>query len=351
MTMAAPMHVVLRVDASPAIGLGHAMRCLSLAEALRSAGHTVGLCSVAMPDALRQRYAALGVHETRIDGQAGSADDAHATADVVRRSDAAWLVGDGYALETAWQRMVRTLDTCVLMLDDEARLPSWDADIILNQNLGADAAMYAHRAAQARVLCGADYALLRSEFTAQRAVTRRVAEQARKVLVTMGGADPDNVTERVLHAVLPVNDLEVRVLVGAANPHGEMLAQVITEVAASTTRARLIVQASDVPAQMSWADLAISAGGSTLWELALMQLPSLVVQTADNQRIALGAYVSAGAAWLLGPATSLDQEVMRARFKTLAADRDARQAMARAASGLVDGNGSTRVVRAMEQIA
>lgn len=351
MSTAAPMHVVIRVDASPAIGLGHAMRCLSLAEALCSAGHTVQLCSVALPEPLRQRFAALGIHETKIGAPAGSAEDARATAEVVRTSGAAWLVADNYAFETEWQRTVRAAGTRVLLLDDEARLPSWNVDVILNQNLGADAAAYDRRAANARLLCGADYALLRTEFLAHRAAKRAIPAQARNVLVTMGGSDTDNVTAQVLRAVLPVTDLDVRVLVGAANPHGEVLAQQIAQQAADPARVQLLVQASDVPAQMAWADVAISAGGSTLWELAFMQVPSLVVRTADNQQIGVEAYVRAGAAWSLGAAESLNIEVTRARFKTLAADPNARKSMMRAASRLVDGNGSARVVQVMEQVA
>ncbi len=342
------IRAAIRVDASSTIGLGHAMRCLSLVDALRRARHAVTVLSAEMPQAIVDRYVALGASVTMLSEAPGSPQDAMATRRVLCEGAVDWLVIDGYRFSAEWQAAVRVPRVQLLMLDDEAIQPTWNVDVILNPNLGADVSVYAERAPGAQYLCGAPYALVRREFLTRRAWTRRIDGAAHRVLITLGGADPDNITARMVEAVQDIAGLDVRVIIGAANPHRDALARQLAQDAPPHGTWELLVQVDDMPAQMRWADVAISAGGTTLWELAMLQLPALVVQLAENQRPGLTAYTATGAAQSLGTADTLDVGRVTEQVRALCADVPARRAMARAAARLVDGGGSERVVRFME---
>ena len=69
--------------------------------------------------------------------------------------------------------------------------------------------------------------MLRREFVAWRGRLHTVPETAQKILVTLGGADSDNVTLKVTQALrqLEIDRLQIRVVAGPANPHIEELRQ------------------------------------------------------------------------------------------------------------------------------
>src|SRR5205807_9904518 len=92
-------------------------------------------------------------------------------------------------------------------------------------------------------------------------------------------------------------ELEVQVVLGFSNPHRESL-----EAAAAVSRhaVQLLDKVSDMPERMAWADGAISAAGSTCWELAFMGVPMLIIVTADNQRGSANALERREAAVNLG---------------------------------------------------
>lgn len=126
--------------------------------------------------------------------------------------------------------------------------------------------------------------LLRREFLKWRGWKREIPEVARKVFVTMGGSDPENVTLKVINAINMVDfgPLEVAVVVGPTNPHYEAL-----ERAARASRHSIVLMRNvpDMPELMSWADVAIAAGGTTCWELAFMGLPTVLIVMAENQTL------------------------------------------------------------------
>ena len=91
---------------------------------------------------------------------------------------------------------------------------------MLNQNLGAQGLTYAHHPAT-RLLRGTDYVLLRREFLSRREIRREASDRARRILVTMGGADPDNATLTIVRALqrLDAEGIEVVIALGASYPY------------------------------------------------------------------------------------------------------------------------------------
>ncbi|MEQ2009883.1 MAG: hypothetical protein ABMA26_24115, partial [Limisphaerales bacterium] len=167
--------LLLRADSGPQIGMGHVMRCLALAEPWLQAGSTVTLLTAAPSPAVRARAESLGVSLCELPAPPGSPADAAETIALAQSLRATWLVLDGYHFDDAFQRAVKASGLRLLVFDDTAHAAHYSADFILNQNLGATAALYPHRDPTTRLLLGPRFVQLRGEFTraaAQASTTR-----------------------------------------------------------------------------------------------------------------------------------------------------------------------------------
>jgi UDP-2,4-diacetamido-2,4,6-trideoxy-beta-L-altropyranose hydrolase len=331
----------IRADASPEIGTGHVMRCLAFAERwIQTRGQAV-LVSAQPTPWLRDRAATLGLEVVPLEVPPGSPADARELARRAQAARAEWVLVDGYHFGESYQRGLKAAGLRTLLIDDTSHLPSYHADILLNQNLGAQAGWYRGKIEKPRMLLGSRFALLRGEFLKWRAWQRTFTHPGRKVLVTLGGSDSGNATLKVIQALdqCAVPDLHATVVAGASNPNLATL----TAAVASSRVVHLLEKASNMPELMAEADLAIAAGGATAWELAFMGLPMLLLILADNQAGNVESLHRLGTAQNLGWPRQLSPAQLARAIEALLADSDTRTTMSGRGRGLVDGNGAFRV--------
>ena len=336
--------LLIRSDASARIGTGHIMRCAAVAQGWRNAGGRVVFVHAETTLAMTRRLEADSLESVGIEAVPGSVDDAVRTAAISRELDAAWVVADGYAFGAPWQDAAKRAGLRLLLADDCGHAESYCADLVLNQNLHADAGLYSRRASHTRLLLGPRFVQLRREFAAWGNWNRSIPESADKVLVTLGGADPDNATATVLRALARLKGVETTVVVGGNNPNRaaiEGLAGSLDGVC------KVLVGPENMPELMASSDLAVSAGGSTSWELAFMGLPTVAVAIADNQRPIVQSLVQAGCAVDAGWFQDLDEERLAGIIGDLRQSRLAREAMSARQRRLVDGHGVRRILAAM----
>ena len=347
-----PGRLILRADAGPQIGTGHVMRCLALARAWQARRGRVELASCRLPDALALLAERQGVVVHRLDARPGSTADARQTERLLRSGPvlAAWLVLDGYHFHAGYQRAIGDTSVRTLLIDDYGSLDGYETDLVLNQNLGAEASWYGARP-EARTLLGPRFALLRPEFARVRRAARLVRRRAERLLITLGGADPLNTAEELLPLMrcpsLPPTTV-VRVIAGSANRHFPSLRRAVRAAATeSPCRIELLRSTPNMSRQMAWADLAIAAAGSTVWELSCVGTPFFSIVLADNQR-RIAAQLDTmfpGISW--GEAGRLDRDRMADDLARWSADQVSRRERILALQRLVDGHGADRVVRAM----
>jgi UDP-2,4-diacetamido-2,4,6-trideoxy-beta-L-altropyranose hydrolase len=348
--------LVIRADASARIGAGHMMRCLALAQAWQLEGGQVVFLSHCESDALRQRITDGGMEFVAVAYPYPDPRDLQTTLDILRTRSAGarenlkpetgnpmWFVLDGYHFDPVYQQAVRTAGCRLLVIDDMAHLPAYHADILLNQNLGAEKLKY-NCDSDTTLLLGSRYALLRQEFLAWRGWQRDNTDVAQKVLVTMGGGDPDNVTLKVIHALerVGVDGLEAVVVVGGRNPHFQRLESAVHDLKVPV---RLVQNVANMPELMAWADVAVTAGGSTCWELAFMGLPSVVLILAENQRSIAEILDADGFAINLGWYTLLESSDIAHQLRSIIISSEIRGNLSNCARQLVDGGGPMRVIR------
>ncbi len=341
--------LVIRADSDVRIGTGHVMRCMALAQAWQDAGGRVLHVGRIAAPSLADRLARERIESTVIESESGSGADAAFTAAFARGCEAEWIVADGYQFRRDYQRALADGCARVLVVDDFAHASEYVADVVLDQNLGASESIYAQRSATTRLLLGPQFSLLRREFARWRDWRRMIAPVGFRVLVTLGGSDPDNQTFKVIEALKRVKTkgLEAVIVAGGGNPHREQLASAVKEAGANF---RLIVDATDLDAHMAWADLAVAASGSTSWERALLGLPSLVVVLAENQKRIAAALDETECAINLGCAHELGVHVLAEQIESLLGNRNRRTRLAECSRRLVDGRGAERVVEALIQL-
>lgn len=344
------MKLLVRVDASTQIGTGHVMRCLALAQAWQDAGGDGIFVMATEAAALETRLKLEGMEVVHLSVQIGSAEDAKETESLARQLCSNWVVVDGYHFGAEYQEIIKDSGLRLLFIDDYGHAAHYYADIVLNQNIYAHEGLYANREFYTQLLLGMGYVLLRKEFWQWRGWQRSLPLVASKLLVTLGGADPDNVTLKVIQGLHLVEreKMEVVVVVGGSNPHYEQL-----ESASQESRFPICLESNvtNMPELIAWADVAITAGGSTSWELAFMGLPSVILVLAENQRLIAEKLGGMGVAMNLGWHENISHgEIAKAITSLSFANAqllvlaEKRKEMTRKGQELVNGYGAARVV-------
>jgi UDP-2,4-diacetamido-2,4,6-trideoxy-beta-L-altropyranose hydrolase len=337
--------LVIRVDANAYMGTGHLMRCMALAQGWKARGGQAAFITACESDGLCRRLSDEGFQVITIERSYPDPADWAITSQALAAHPGVWLVLDGYHFTPAYQRQIKEAGHRLLVIDDMAHLDYYYADVVLNQNISAERLRYSCEP-YTQLLLGTRYVLLRPEFLAWQGKQREISKVARKVLVTLGGGDPDNQTQKVIRALqqVDVDGLEAVIVVGASNPHFRKLQSATRN---SKFPFRLVRNATNMSELMAWADAAVSAGGSTCWELAFTGLPTVVLVLAENQQDIAAGLDKAGVVLNLGWYTEVSIAQMANTLVELLKDRGLRQRMSRRGRELVDGLGTKRVVEAL----
>ncbi|MBX3054996.1 MAG: UDP-2,4-diacetamido-2,4,6-trideoxy-beta-L-altropyranose hydrolase [Anaerolineae bacterium] len=337
--------LLIRADGGTQMGTGHLMRCLALAQGWQEKGGEVLFVLAWETTAIEERLRQEGMQVAHLVGvEAGSEGDAAATAVLARQHHAWWIVVDGYHFGGAYQKQIKDAGFSLLFIDDNAHADHYYADLVLNQNIYAQARLYQAREPYTRLLLGTSFVLLRREFWPWRGWQRPMPEVARHLLVTLGGSDSDNVTLKVIEALRQlVGEWEAVIVVGGQNPHYHKLATAVGD----DPRFHLRQNVLNMPELMAWADLAIAASGSTCWELAFMGLPSLFIVLAENQALLADGLATEGAGINLGWFHHLTTERITTELGHLRNSPEARKMLSHKARAVVEGRGVDRVCQAL----
>ena len=362
------MKVVFRADASLQIGTGHVMRCLTLADALREQGETCSFICRSHEGHLLELIAQRGHHAVALSiPQAGTARapvqgepshtswlgtdwnrDARETRDVLGVDTVDWLVVDHYALDSQWERALRSHCRHIMVIDDLADREH-DCDLLLDQNLGRLPQDYQGLLpASAMCVTGPQYSLLRPEFSRWRAdsLARRTDPRLKHLLISMGGVDKDNATGCILEALQTLYSLQELRITVVMGPHAPWLQQVRAQAAQMAQTVEVLTGISDMARLMAESDLAIGAAGSTSWERCCLGLPSIMLVLADNQRGIASSLEQVGAALLLEQHDIGWQ--LPSLISSLCKSPISLVSMSQKAADIVDGQGVAAIIELLE---
>ena len=356
------MKVVFRVDASAPMGMGHFMRCLTLAEALRERGaqvrfvcreHTGNFIALlqqrAMPVTALPAPAINDI--TSAENYANwlgvtQAEDAEQTIEALNGEKPDWLVIDHYGLDVEWEKRLRPYARKLMVIDDLANRHH-DCDVLLDQNYSVECERrYVGLVPDTcKLLVGPRYAMLRPEYAAYRKTLRDRDGLIKRVLVFFGGTDPRNVTGMTLESLShpDLKHLKVDVVIGSNNPHHKTIEQQVLPrplTILHEPRPHL----ADLMAQ---ADLAIGAGGATTWERMCLGLPTVVISFAENQRPASEALAEAKLIYYAGHFSGIQTDNLTQLLKQLSHDSEKLIDLSIQNQTQVDGLGALRLVEVL----
>lgn len=347
---------VFRCDGSLTIGMGHVMRCLSLALALRERGCTVYFAMRSLPG-----NALALVHEAGFEvglmpkspnghGIALPKADVAAVLTTTKRAQASCVLVDHYGAAAEYLRCLADAGLIMAVIDDMAERDLTAADWLLNQNLGASILHYQTRSDCVKLL-GPKYALLRPGFAKAHAnLSRQFSPNDRHVLVTLGGGDTAELSLIIVGALeLVTSPLEVRCAVGWA---GRLSTRLSKAIAASRHEVQVLQDVTNMAEQMVWADLSINAGGSTCWELCCLGVPMIVLVTSQDQALIASKLEREGYAKNLGEWQPNGHVLVLAHWTDKLLNNPRRRSeMSCKAQSLVDGHGAERVAESLITLA
>lgn len=322
------------------------MRCLTLAQKLKSVGWTpVFLMAESLPS-FRDRLDELELERFDLGGKAGSSRELAETRKMLVQWDSPWLILDGYQFEEDYLNEVKNSGAPVLFVDDHCHLNRYPVDMILNQNLFADPSFYRNLTPpRTQFLLGADYVLLREAFLSVPGNDREAGPSLKSVFVNFGGTDPLNLTTRVIDLLLDEfgDSLEITGVLGGDKSQSDERQESLGRDNVTVFR-----NVKNMAHVMKDHDLAICAGGSTVWELTYLGIPTLVLPLADNQQPVAQTVDQKDIGLNLGKYTESESpcKILStiARLKT---DSDRLTQMSSNARNLIDGQGVNRTVEAI----
>lgn len=341
--MAAP-RILAFPDCGPRIGGGHVMRCLTLARALAARGCAVAFAANPPAQGVLDAFGPRDLTVYPLSDDLAEAAQ-HAT-DWASAFKADWVLLDHYRLSPEQEAELKG-PRRLAVLDDLAdrRRP---ADLVINPGYGLMPRDYLGLVPDgARVLAGPQYALVRPEFVAHRDQAlerRRQGGHLKHVLIALGLTDVEGITQRVVRALEPhLQGLILDVVLGEGAPSLPAL----REQAKTDCALRLHVDSHAMAELMSQADIAVGAGGSSVWERATLGLPTVTVVLAENQRRMAEAMAQVGLT-LAVDATAEDFEARLVEaVRRLIDDPALRRWLFEAPCHACDGLGAERVAEAM----
>ncbi len=405
-------NIAIRADGGPAVGMGHIMRCLAIAEQLKNLG-----CRIYFLGRYKQgldKVKAMGFEAFEIVIKAGEAQshtceientethngfnygnmeeleaDIHATCTIIEQQGCDLILIDKYNLSSDYFDKIKALGIKLAFIDD-LNLFDCSADIIINGNINAKLLGYKQHFGRQKLLLGTEYTPLRIEFRdvperkirklsgwqymSQGLNPREMSVQADRlkvetngsigysqpeenygksklpeIMITTGGADPYNCTGKLLELLL-VDDKTSGFRYNVIVNSGFVYKDQIEKIANNNSNIVLYIDYKYLSEVMLRSDLAISSGGSTLYELCCCGTPTMAFIMADNQQGIVNMLSSEGYIQELGWHGEIEKYNVMQRVYDLIMDYELRKLYSQRMQGLIDGRGASRIASEIVRI-
>lgn len=377
--------VVIRADANSKIGMGHVMRCLSVADALLKRGEEVLfvtaddtpvplLTKKGIPyRVLHTDYADMEAELPKLWNALSELPQGPGVPEAALPQRNTFILVDSYYVTEKYLAALKKRITTIYM--DDIYAFSYPVDMLINYNIYGEEMGYEKDAAFAdtKLLLGTEYVPLREEFSAGAGYAQsrkelsaetenvtpaedrlhQTAEQGRTadggILITTGGSDSFNLAGQLLMEAMKYDALkekEYHVVSGSLNPHiGELQA-----LAQKHENIHIHCNVTNMAELMAESEVALSAGGSTLYELCAVGVPVIAFSFAENQERLVQTFVKRGIAQYGGNYRTDGNKMIQntiAGLETLLEDKNLRSEYRKKARTLVDGKGAERIAEAL----
>lgn len=263
--------LLFRADGNAQIGLGHVMRCLALADMLNG-NYAMRFAIVEPAASVSSMIEQAGLSVISLP----ASDQQRFFLDLIEPDDV--VVLDGYSFDEAFQQSIRSRAKKLVFVDD-LLTGHQVADVLINHAGGVTAAEYDASPAT-RFFLGPHYALLRPAFLNPAGFGSAPAEGP--IFVSLGGADPQNISLTVLEAIWQVDPtLPVHLVLGPFHPNRAAIEAFRNQLPNVTILQNLSAQ--QMVDELTTCCLAITACSTIAYEVCAINRPLITIVTADNQ--------------------------------------------------------------------
>jgi len=334
--------IVFRTDGNYNVGIGHLMRCLALSEELTKRGHTCIFFSK-IDDELINKTSKFNINYQKIKSETTLDEDLKKLISYSKENKINWIITDNYEINSDYIQQLKQNNINVLSVDDAANMHYY-SDIVLNQNIGAEKLNFSIED-YTQLLSGSKYIMMRNELLKN--PDKNPNEEVRNILITLGGTERDNLTLKILQLIEEiVENKEITVVTGPFNPSYQKIKDF-------TEKTNLKINLIKSPKNMSdlylKSDIAISAGGSSCYELAYYGIPNIIITIAENQINNAKELNEKNIGIYLGSSNKFSENEFKEKLKELINNKKLRETMSKNGKTLVDGQGKKRIVDEMEK--
>ena len=341
--------IVFRVDGNSHLGAGHIMRCLAIANTAKEMNEE---CLFVLASGDFEKVVLDNKHRTIVLNSDYSIMNTEELVTIIDLNKPRAVFIDSYFVTKEYMSNIhyccKNIGASLIYIDDRCKIP-FSCDYLINYNISADIDEYS------MVYCGEDlpefllgtlYTPLRKEF--QNQDRRKISTQSHNILVSTGGADPFHFTLELVEAVKSNCNYTFHFVVGFMNLDKKK----IREVASENSNIVIHENVTEMGMLMRSCDVAISAAGSTLYELCATQTPTVTYIIADNQIPLANVFDMKGIIQNSGDIRVLgNNELARTLISNaleLAENYDERIRIANEMSVVVDGCGTQRIMELLK---
>ena len=344
--------IYFRTDGNENIATGHIMRCLSIARAC-TAMHVESRFLVSDEQSmaiLKERFAFTDEFPIRCLHSNYKNMEAELPALQSVLKDASLLFLDSYFITESYLAALHKV--CRIAYLDDMLAFDYPVDLIINYDITEEPSCY-HKAAHK--LLGASYTPLREQF---QNVSYTVRPEVQNILISTGGTDTENLAGKLLktifaqksdtdvtNSVVSLTEYHYHIITSRLNPHLEELEQ----LASFHPTIHIHENVQNMAALMCQCDLAVSAGGTTLYELCAVGVPTISFSMADNQLSAVETFRTKEIITYAGDVRSSSKNIIDtiSTFLIENISYEKRKKSSHTMRAFLDGRGAERIAAAL----
>lgn len=333
-------NIAFRVDANSYIGFGHIVRCISLAKEFIKEGYNVYFL-MKMQEGLNL-VKNIGFNCVQI--MTKNEEDNYIDYEIqeivnlIKNYRIDVLIVDSYRITRSFFIDIRKEQLKTVYIDDLNKFDCY-SDFIVNGNINANNLKYKKKFDDQKLLLGIGFNLIRDEF--KNLKCKKTSDQVKEIMITTGGGDFYNITPKIINNILNEykNKFTLNVLVGQSfNNIDELM-----NIAKFNKNVILYQNVKSISSIMLKSDIAISSGGSTLYELCACGVPTISFIMADNQYNIVTEMVNRGIILTLGEKDELCRNMKRQI--NIICDIQIRKELSKRCRDIIDGLGTNRVLK------
>jgi len=333
--------IVIRCITDKQKGFGNLSRCIALAEELREKNYqTLFLID-------NEKQAGHILSEKNFSFQITSKDkssknQAEFINKIMNSTHSSLLLLDMREYGESLSKSLSKYNFKMILIDD-----AWCKNVYVDALVNVTPIQQYHKYKKinkkSRIYVGSKYFIADEKFLRHKKFFSQ--HKMMKIIISMGGSDPDDLTSFVTKSLLALSEIKIKVVLGPLYSHHNKLKNIIK----NNRNFTIVDKPKNIWKEFSRSDLAISNAGNTLFELAIMGIPTICMAAVKHQIPYAEIFAKKCFAKNVGYGKKITQKVILNATLSILSDSRLRKKMSKAGPMIVDGKGLSRVIDVIEK--